>query len=347
MTSPIPIQNLYYLLCYAWEKFPEGKAIDVGTTESPEVVDLFAFVLSNGLRRLIRRGLDRGYVEVGEELISVRGRIALQETIRRNLLSSARVSCRYDELQHDVLHNQIIKATVSCLADAENLSPDLAHELRGLSGFLRNVTNIRLLPHLFRRVQLSRNVRHYDFLLKLCELIHDCLLPQEGGAKSKFADILKDEARMSAIFENFVRNFYRMEQREFQVGSEVIIWAAEATNPLHLAYLPSMRTDVSLRSADRTIILDTKYYSQTLARYMGTEKIWSGHLYQLFAYLKNSEHRGGPDRVAEGILLYPAVGQPLDLEYLFGDHVVRVKTINLDAHWTTIRQQLLEILRRS
>lgn len=37
-----------------------------------------------------------------------------------------------------------------------------------------------------------------------------------------------------------------------------------------------------------------------------------GHLYQLFAYVKNLEARAGPDSCAEGILLYPAVEHNVD-----------------------------------
>jgi 5-methylcytosine-specific restriction enzyme subunit McrC len=33
----IPIENIYYLFCYAWDRFPEGKVIGVGKTDSPKI----------------------------------------------------------------------------------------------------------------------------------------------------------------------------------------------------------------------------------------------------------------------------------------------------------------------
>ena len=54
-----------------------------------------------------------------------------------------------------------------------------------------------------------------------------------------------------------------------------------------LRYLPTMRTDVSLESSTRHIVIDAKYYSKTLQTYFGTDTIHSGNLYQLYAYLKN------------------------------------------------------------
>ena len=42
----IPIQNIYYLLCYAWDKLEEKELIDVDPVGMTELVDLFARVLS-------------------------------------------------------------------------------------------------------------------------------------------------------------------------------------------------------------------------------------------------------------------------------------------------------------
>ena len=46
MTAPrIPIQNLYYLLCYAWNRLPQGKLVDVSGVPATELANLFAHVL--------------------------------------------------------------------------------------------------------------------------------------------------------------------------------------------------------------------------------------------------------------------------------------------------------------
>ena len=59
MDSAIPVQNVYYLLCYAWNKLEEREVVDVATLDSTRLVDLFAKVLLGGTRHLIRRGFDR------------------------------------------------------------------------------------------------------------------------------------------------------------------------------------------------------------------------------------------------------------------------------------------------
>ena len=106
----IPIRNLYYLFCYAWERYPEGGSTEVGIDDCPDLPNLFARVLINGVNRLLRRGLDRGYLSFEEELRSPRGRILIDRTIKEQTLQRGGVYCQIDELRHDVLHNQIIKA---------------------------------------------------------------------------------------------------------------------------------------------------------------------------------------------------------------------------------------------
>src|SRR5262249_44905902 len=111
MQPTIPVENLYYMFCYAWGRFYEGKSLYTGATISSSVTNLLAKVLGNGVERLLRKGLDRGYVERSEELARLRGRIVVSESVGRNLFASARACCSYDELSYDVLHNRILKTT--------------------------------------------------------------------------------------------------------------------------------------------------------------------------------------------------------------------------------------------
>jgi len=55
----IPIQNIYYLLCYAWDKLEEKEIVDVEPLDSTSLADLFARVLINGTNHLLKRGFDR------------------------------------------------------------------------------------------------------------------------------------------------------------------------------------------------------------------------------------------------------------------------------------------------
>jgi 5-methylcytosine-specific restriction enzyme subunit McrC len=113
--SPIPIENIYYLLCYAWDKLEQGRFVDVSRLKSTELVDLFAAVLIQGVERLAKRGLERTYTTREEEFPGIRGRVDLLQTERRLLRKHGRAACRYDELSANSLPNQIIKSTLKLL----------------------------------------------------------------------------------------------------------------------------------------------------------------------------------------------------------------------------------------
>ena len=67
------------------------------------------------------------------------------------------------------------------------------------------------------------------------------------------------------LFEDFVRNFYNQEQGEFKVKREDIKWDAIALGNSNLSLLPKMQTDIILISSNRKIVMDTKFYKQTLS----------------------------------------------------------------------------------
>ncbi len=154
---------------------------------------------------------------------------------------------------------------------------------------------------------------------------------------------LRDEKKMALVFQEFVRNFFAIEL-DFTVTPLTMRWDAVSDKEEDLRMLPTMTTDIHLEKADRRIIIDTKYYKEPLQEHYGKQSIHSEHLYQLFSYLKNSEPRGPVYFNAEGILLYPAIGEKLSFKAKIQGHPVRVCSINLDQPWQMIRSDLLDVL---
>jgi 5-methylcytosine-specific restriction enzyme subunit McrC len=178
-------------------------------------------------------------------------------------------------------------------------------------------------------------------------MVLNTLQPVEGGSGSKFYDILDDEVRMSTIFENFVRNFYRSEQHTYlQVEAEGIRWNTDSLDQLHSNFLPNMRTDVTLRSNSDVIIIDAKFYKEPFkALYGGHPKVNSGNLYQLLTYLTHSSYADAAQRPIRGILLYPSVdGQQISLHYRLGGYAIDILTIDFSRDWKSIHEQMLELL---
>src|SRR5262249_26147763 len=142
-----------------------------------------------------------------------------------------------------------------------------------------------------------------------------------------------------------IRNFFRREQRNYSVEAAPLRWELTTGSGADLAFLPGMRTDVTLRRPGRTLVIDAKFYREPLQQHHGRWTVRSGHLYQLFAYLKNLAARGQPVAETEGLLLYPEATRVLNLTYQIHGHSVRVRTINLKQPWPQIHEDVLALLR--
>lgn len=342
MAKEIPIQNLYYLLCYAWDQLAEGALIDLKASDTKSLSELFARVLAHGTQHLVKRGFDRSYLVHSEETARLRGRFSLSASMQRLSWRQGRMVCEFDELDHNILHNRILKTTIGDVLRAGGIEKNTRELLREQAATLRHIDPIHLTSGIFRRVHLHRNNRFYRFLLNVCELIHDSKLPEQQDGHTRFRDFVRDPKRMPFLFESFVKNFYAREQREFKVGRVQFKWAATGTEEL-LSVLPVMKTDVSLWSQNRSILLDCKFYAEAMSGWLGGEKLHASNLYQLYSYLRNAEHHGDW-KGSEGILLYPAVSGEFDHQFVVDGHRIRVVSIDLDLAWQEIHKGLLAVI---
>ena len=342
----IPVQNIYYLLTYAWRDFSAGDLVDVESLDEAELVDLFAHVLSRSTRQLLRRGLKRDYQTFTREIAGVRGQVDFAGSINKMLFQQGKAQCRVDELTVDVPENRLLAATITRLKRVPELDGELRDELAGLQAHFRDVSDLpRLNPLAFHRVQLKRNDRYYRLLLHICELVARNLLLGESAGDTRFRDVLREDVDMPMLFERFVRNFYDHELPEATARAEHIRWDATPANPAAEDALPIMKTDTTLRTADGVLVIDTKYTKKTLESGRFGESIKTGNLYQIFAYLQNFAATKNYDGELEGMLLYPVVDEQHRLEYDIHGHRLRVCTVDLAQEWRGVEEELLGLVK--
>jgi 5-methylcytosine-specific restriction enzyme subunit McrC len=341
----VPIQNLYYLLCFAWKYAPQELAMDVGAVPaSADVLDLCSYVLVTGMDYLFRRGLDQGYVQREEQTARLRGRVDITRTVKRRAWSRPEAVCQFDELTPNVLHNQIIRSTAASLMGVTSIDSSLRDRLQTTYRSLSGIDTVQVTEASFRRIQLHRNNRYYAFLLFICKLVHNLKLPGPSAGEDRFRDLISDEKLMERVFEEFLRNFYKVKQDEFHhVDSVRLKWSAEPIGNANLNLLPEMWTDITLRSDTRTVIVDAKYYKDALQEHYDARKAHSGNLYQMLAYLR-AESALTRSVWPEGILIYPAGDSEVDESYVIDGYRVRLYTLNLNQSWKGIEQDLLELL---
>lgn len=364
----IPIANLYYLLCYAWDVLPPRGAAPVAATEGPgAALDLLTHLLAEGLLRRQRRGAPATFVAVETVGPHPRGQL-LPGRLARLPLAAARghLPSRHYELTLDTSFHRLLVTALRRALTATNSSGASALPLA-----LRRTARAALAP--LAAVESLTNVNPTDvaaaartlpptdttayLLLRAAELLLLNLLPvlpisttqdpsPDTPRTHRFHDFRADEVQMGRVFEAFVRNFLRREQRTAAVSSDVLRWrGATATAPAALPLLPVMRTDTTLTTPARRLIIDTKFYAQPLAgsRFEGA-RLLAPHLYQLLAYLRNQPT--APGQRVEGLLLYPAspASGGLTLDYQLEGFRVQVRTLDLSEPWPRIRQALLALV---
>lgn len=90
------------------------------------------------------------------------------------------------------------------------------------------------------------------------------------------------------------------------------------------------------------VVIDAKFYKDVLVHSHGSDKVKSGNLYQMLAYLQHTAK--GTRAPVDGILLYPMNGRSIRLHYNLLGHDVQIVTVDLSQSWPAIHAELLDLL---
>lgn len=136
----IPIENIYYLLCYAWNKLDERDRVRVSLDDTTTLLDLFAKVLINATLVLLKRGTDKSYVAQTTEFAGVKGKLELGQTLKSSLHLKQKTVCTFDEFSGNILTNQILATTLRRLIKFRSLDKTLKSEIKNFCRCLRRLT---------------------------------------------------------------------------------------------------------------------------------------------------------------------------------------------------------------
>ena len=342
MERDIPIENLYYLLCYAYDKLPDQQITSVDAEHCPDSHNLLALALARSIKQLNQRGLERQYLERIEETPRLQGRVLLHESRRRLIDRQGRMVCSFDELSVDCLSNRILKAGCSILLHSKSLNSRVRQEVRTAHKIFHEVKSIRISESMCARIRIHRNNRRYRLPIAISRLLLRSLNPNEKKGGKEFFDPFMEEKTMATLFESFIRNFASIHLPWCKVGAREISWEGKFEGEAK-SYIPKMRTDITLESESFKRIIECKFYKETLVSRYEKLKIRSGHLYQLTSYLKNISETDGWGKVS-GQLLYPAVQQNLDLNFELNGFAIKATSVDLNKPWQKIEEELLNTL---
>lgn len=330
------------MLSYAFQELRKNNYEEIKGEKFEDIYDLFAEILSRGISSQLKQGLHRTYVLKEDEQTTLRGKLNMPNTIRLYARGVKRLACEFDDYSENNIFNQILKATLKMLTGTESVKAKRKIALRKLLPFFSNVDEVDLRGIKWNTLRFDRNSRTYQMLIYLCYFIIDnILLSTESGSvkMNTFTD-----AHMCRLFEKFVLEYYKRHHPEFKPCTRQIPWnvVEEETT----ASLPILQTDIYLTLGERTLIIDTKYYSKTTQVYFDKHTIHSNNQNQILTYVLNhdSDHSGKTD----GMLLYAKTQEEIQPDGHMKWHdgnMIYYRNLDLSQDFNGIKQQLETLVK--
>lgn len=339
----IPIQNIYYMLSYAFQILKEQGYKNIATEQFNNTAELMAAILEKGIAIQLKRGLGKEYILQTEALSSLRGKIDIAESIKTQLMMRKQLICIYDEFSVNSTMNRIIKSTVELLIHS-NISKQRKKNLRKLMVYFSEVDFIDLYTVNWN-IQYNRNNQTYRMLISICYLVVKGLLQTQSDGSIKLMDFL-DEQRMCRLYEKFILEYYRKEfKNQIVANASQIPWQLDNEEN---AMLPVMQSDIMLQRGDRVLIIDAKYYEHSTQVQFDKHTLHSGNLYQIFTYVKNKEYElKDKDHKVSGMLLYAKTDEEIypNNVYQMSGNQITVSTLDLNKPFAEIAEQLNTIAK--
>ena len=337
----IPIQNIYYMLSYAFRTLTKQGYREMSTEKFSNTADLMTEILIAGISQQLKRGLGRAYIEQMEDIPVIRGRVNITESVKRQTMINRKLSCVYDDFSVNNSKNRIIKSTALLLLGAD-VAKQRKSRLRKLLVYFDKVELIDLRT-VDWNIHYDRNNQTYRMLISICYLVVKGLLQTQADGKTKIMDFLDDQ-QMYHLYEKFILEYYKKEYPYIKTNASQIKWQLDDGMDY---MLPNLLSDITLEYDNKVLIIDAKYYSHIMQNRYEKETIRSANMFQIFTYVKNKEAelKDKPHEVA-GMLLYAQTdnGTQPEYRYQMSGNMISVKTLNLNCDFEDIRRQLDSII---
>ena len=338
----IPIQNIYYMLSYAFQTLQAENYKDLAAENFHNTAELCAAILDKGIGIQLKHGLRRDYVSKSESLSTLQGKLNISESIKTQTMLKKQMICTYDEFSTNIQFNQIIKSTVLLLLKA-NITNSRKKSLRKLLLFFSDVNEIDL--HFVNwNQQYNRSNQNYQMLIGLCYLVYKGLLTTQNNGTTKLMDFF-DGQRMCRLYEKFLLEYYRKEHPELTANASQIAWQLDDTEN---QMLPRMQTDIMLSKNNNILIIDAKYYSHMTQQQYGIHTLHSNNLYQIFTYVKNKEFElRNYEHTVSGMLLYAQTDEDIipNNTYHMSGNQISVLALDLNQDFSKISRTLDDIAK--
>lgn len=268
---------------------------------------------------IVKKGLRSSYNPVEDNLNYYKGKLIVNEHIKKNLIHKEHFYMRYDEFSINRPENKLIKSTLlKLLKESNNFNNK--KKIQQLLLSFENVEVSQNYDNDFSKVIIDKNTKDYAMLMKWCKVFLQ---------NKSFTTFSGEEFSKSLLFpmEKVFESYIAKKVKE-KVSTDN--WRVSVQDKgYYLFDSPkrfSLKPDIVITKYDKEkIILDTKwkYLYNNESRTYG---ISQGDMYQMYAYAKKYN-------ASQIYLIYPVneeMQQVKDIEYCSDDNVsVRIFFVDL------------------
>ncbi len=323
-------KEVFMKLLHLLYKLPNYKNIDSTNFErikDLEIFEIFIFMFLEEVGIIIKKGIKSDYVGQEDNLFYLKGKLLINEQIKRNSIHKERFYVQYDDYNQNRAENRLIKSTLKILS---NVSKNFNNQ-RKIRQYLEHMNWIDLSLNIdkdFSMVKTCRGMEHYKNALIWAKVF----LKKESfssfnGDTVAFAILYPMEKLFECFVEWWLEKKYLHLQIEAQNGGFVFVKKEDNKN------LFTVRPDFLIKKENQVIsVADAKW------KLIEKDTDFSqSDFYQLFAYrhifLKEQKENYKDDKceLVSLKIYYPKIEEIFEksIEFQYFDDT-KIKIIPLD-----------------
>ena len=259
------------------------------------LLEIFITMFLDELAQLIKKGLKSDYITKEENLKFLKGKLKINQQIKKNYIHKENFFVEYQEFLSDRVENKLIKTTLEFLYKKARSNKN-QQRIREFLFVFDNINKSQNIKNDFLKIKLDRQMKDYEKTLLWCKtfLLENSFTPYKGN-EIAFA-LLFD---MNLLFESYVG--YYLKKNGYNISlQDRGKYLVEEPNKF------ALRPDIVIQKENEQLVADTKW------KIIKDEKdISQTDMYQLYAYGTKYQN------CSKVYLIYPHNDNYIDLEYWY------------------------------
>ena len=326
----IPFERVLFLFAYAIKPdYWQDQHVQLGNAET--LHEAIALPFAEFAEKATRRNVLHSYRNYDDTLAGIKGRVRLDDQLRRHMRLTTPIEVSYDDLSSDIEENRMLLAASERLLRLRRLDGTTTQTLRSVVHRLPEVQRVSYSRGNLPNIQITRLNKKYEHALELAKIVLSNQSIELGSANHRVPGILFN---METVFERFVHTALResLKLRDKNFPSQKVVYLDEANNV-------RLYPDFSWWENNACQALGDIKYKKDLG--VG-KKGKNADIYQLLAYTTATN-------LDEGILIYADTeDNPSATSHSikYANKLLHIETLNLQGSSKEILQRVNELAEK-